>query len=104
MLEELFPRDKEMWVLARFIRLADQWFDLMNSYTLYHKTKPAKAAFGLELETQMKVIEDFKREVGELRVGDRTDMIDWQHGIIQSLNALPKILEDLKSYGVYGVL
>ena len=92
-----------MWVLARFIRLADQWFDLMNSYTLYHK-KPGRAAFGLELEAQMKVIEDFKREVSELRVGDRTDMIDWQQGILQSLNALPKILEDLKSYGVYGVL
>ena len=104
-LEFLFPKNEEMWVLARFIRLADKWFDLMNSYTITHK-KSSKNAFGLDnnIDEQMKVIEDFKKEVSELRVGDRTVLIDWQQGIIQSLNALPKVLEDLKSVGIYGVL
>ena len=67
-LEYLFPNDVKMLVLARFIRLADKWFDLMNSYTVTH-LKEAKNAFGLKLDAQMKVIADFKKRVKNLRIG-----------------------------------
>ena len=100
-LEYLFPNDVKMLVLARFIKLADQWFDLMNSYTVIH-WKEAKSAFGLKMDAQMKVINDFKKQVENLRVGQRTGMIDWQRGIIQSLNALPMLLADMKANNEYG--
>ena len=100
-LEYLFPNDSKMTILARFIRLADQWFDLMNSYTVTH-WKEAKNAFGLKLDTQMTVIDDFKKQIANLRVGNRSTLIDWQRGIIQSLNALPMLLSDLKQIETYG--
>ena len=103
LLEYLFPNDIKMTTLAKFIRLADQWFDLVNSSKRTH-FKDVKWGFGLKLDVQMQVIEDFKKEIGNLRVGARTGMIDWQQGIIQSLNALPKILEDMKAVGIYEVL
>ena len=90
-----------MLVLARFIRLADQWFDLMNSYTVTH-WKEAKNAFGLKLETQTTIINEFKKQVTDLHVRQRTGMIDWHRGIIQSLNALPMLLSDLKAIDAYG--
>ena len=101
-LEYLFPTNNRMILLAKFTRLADQWFDLMNSSRLYHY-KEVKSAFGLKMDLQMKVIEDFKTEIRELRVGNRTDIIDWQKGILQDLTALPMLLADLKTYDQYGV-
>ena len=102
LLEYLFPSNVKMLTLARFIRLADTWFDLMNSYTVTH-WKDAKNAFGLKLDTQMKIIDDFKKAVLNLRVGNRSNMMDWQKGIVQSLNALPMLFEDLNQNETYGV-
>ena len=102
LLEYLFPNDIKMLTLARFIRLADKWFDLMNSYTVTH-WKDAKNAFGLKLEIQMKIIQDFKKAVLNLKSGNRSSMLPWQKGIVQSLNALPMLLEDLKQNEIYGV-
>lgn len=101
-LEYLFPTNNRMLVLARFIRLADQWFDLMNSSQDFHY-KEVKSAFGLNLNVQMQVLNDFKDQVSKLRVGNRTNLIDWQLGILQSLTALPMLLQDLKKYESYGV-
>ena len=101
-LEYLFPTNPRMLTLARFIRLADMWFDLLNSGKGYHH-KDVKCAFGLKLDAQMELIEKVKKEISELRVGNRKEMIDWQKGLLQSINALPMLLNDLKKVDDYGV-
>ena len=102
LLEYLFPYNDRLMVLAKFVRLADKWFDLMNSSKITHY-KDVKSAFGIRLDVQMEVIDEFKKEIRELRVGDRTEMIDWQKGILQSLTALPMLFDDLKKVENYGV-
>ena len=101
-LEYLHPDNSRMLVLARFIRLADQWFDLLNSSQINHY-KDVKSAFGVKLDVQMQVIHEVKKQIGSLRVGQRSGMIDWQVGILQSLTALPMLLDDLKKNELYGV-
>ena len=102
-LEYLHPNDVKMKTLAKFIRLTDSWFDLFNSYTVFD-SKDARNAFGIKTEIQMAVIDQFKKAIGELQVGNRTEKLPWQQGILQSLNALPMLLENLKQYDSYEVL
>ena len=73
-----------------------RWFDCFNSQRRYHKSKPAKAAFGQEhFDLQCKILKDFTEAVKNMICNSHVDMIDFQHGIVVSNNALPELYNQL---------
>ena len=63
-----------------------------------HKThdKQAKCAYGMELELQNKILNDFSTAIEKLLCYGKPEKIDFQYGIITSSNALPMLFIELK--------
>lgn len=44
--------------VGNFVNIVNEWFDLFNSYTAYHKI-PTKCAYGVNLDEQQSVLLKF---------------------------------------------
>jgi len=92
-IEMYFPRKRRV---AEFIRLANDFFDIMNSRIKNDPIK-LKRSFGVHLESQTRILDQFYIEILNMRCIGSSFMLPFQRGILQSINALKLMFADLRS-------
>jgi hypothetical protein len=92
-IEVYFPEKKRV---AEFIRLANNFFDIMNS-RIKNDSIPWKCSFGLHLEDQTRILDKFYDEVLNMRCIGSNSMLPFQRGILQSITALKMMFGDLRN-------
>ena len=102
----LFPFDPKMKELADLISEGNSWFDLFNSTVEYHKKNEIGHAYGLELEKQDQLLDQFYQKIDNLRtvlkdeegniVGYKKSHLPWQQGILMCCNAIKPLLKELQ--------
>ena len=102
----LFPFDPKMKELADLISEGNSWFDLFNSTVEYHKKNEIGHAYGLELEKQDQLLDQFYQKIDNLRtvlkdkegniVGYKKTHLPWQLGILMCINAIRPLLKELQ--------
>lgn len=76
----------------------DSWFDTMNSRQIVDKKKLA-SAFGVEIEDQMKALDDMEQLIKEMKIEGLSHKLPWQKGILISIQSMRALYDDLVVHG-----
>ena len=99
-----FPSDANMKVLADFVLATDRWFDVFNSSKEKAK-KNMKCPYGVHLEEQTKILEDFRKLMLSMNVmNGKNAKMPFQIGAAISTTSLLHIRIDiLNQYGISAI-
>lgn len=80
---------------ADFIKLTNDWFDLMNSTTKYGCKKKSHA-YGVDLQNQNLLLDKMSDCIKNLKVGTKKSLLSFQKGILLSNSSLKSLLSYLQ--------
>lgn len=73
--------------IADIIKLFNDWFDVFNSQNKYGQHRGVNA-YGINLNEQNKTINNMTQFIKEMRVGQKSVLMQFQKGILLSNNSL----------------
>lgn len=79
---------------ADILQLFNNWFDLLNSNVPY-TSQAEKNAFGINLETQKKILEEMSTFIEDSRVFGSKTLLPFQHGILLTNKSLIGLFDHL---------
>lgn len=87
--------------LSSFIKLVNDWFDVFNCKVPTIDSRKRMSAYGLQLDTQNKILEDMKSNITKMRVitkkGVKKNLLPFQKGIIMSIRSLKMLFKDMQA-------
>ena len=86
--------DPNFNLLANFVELVNDWFDLFNTNSKYSRT--GVVGYGLDLQKQQQLLSKMTETITKLRVKGHKCLLPFQKGIIVSNSSLEKLFLHLK--------
>lgn len=99
--DQFRPMPEESMDTAEFLKLMNDWFDIMNTHKPIHDSRPTKKAYGYKesLEQQNVVLLKAQQAVLQMRKVGWNKLLPCQKGIVQNTTALLGLLQYLRSEG-----
>nr|CAH7733081.1 unnamed protein product [Callosobruchus chinensis] len=99
------PKNSYWQDASNLVKLFNDWFDLMNSRSKFTANCPKRNAYGIDLDIQLKLINEVSELVNTMRVGEHKSLISFQKGILLTNKSIIELYSYLKeTYNVEYVL
>ena len=92
--------------LAYFVSTVNNWFDVMDSRSKFHRYSQNKSGLGVHWEKQEKSLTEMFELTSQMVIGptkkmknERKEMVAFQKGILCSIQAVRSLWEELRKEG-----